>query len=284
MASFSSGTSANRPSIESYYASPEARRIIDELATVRPEVAYLKARYIDKKASSLTRAQVARDPEWAFRYAVEVEQHIPNPVTRASVCASPKWAFFYSLEVDRCPVQATRAAACQSPEYALQYAQHVDQKWHYMTWGAVAGTPYRDEYLHKIKLPEGLWYHRLEALKEAESYFRETARAWATRLARAEGGFPYTGGTFIYSDNVEFLGLNHRCAWAGTYKQIERILERAENLQKPLAVLRIGGNFSAAKTENGVLVVHASMVSVWEMTVWSSETSDSNELARRMPI
>jgi len=116
----------------------------------------------EKKPSEDTRISASKDPQYAFRYASEIDkvasvetrngacQDFLNAMRYAKwegarsplkemLCKSAEGSFRYALEVQKTSCEETRNGASREPLYALQYAREVDRSPHPVTRTGACG-------------------------------------------------------------------------------------------------------------------------------------------------
>ena len=80
----------------------------------------------EKTGLKTVREWICEDPQWAYRYALEIDKE-PRDDTRKAACKDPRWAYWYARDVDKSPRDDTREAACKDPGWAYWYAHFVDK-------------------------------------------------------------------------------------------------------------------------------------------------------------
>ena len=134
-----------REKIEEEVAQKDSREIgkfFDKIKSFAKR-AYEKA--LESGPSDDTRKYACLDPEYACKYAFEVDKESRED-TREAACKEPLWAFAYAMFVDEGPGDVTRNAACLNPEWALKYAVEIDKRGRLDTYKAVENSEYEQEY------------------------------------------------------------------------------------------------------------------------------------------
>jgi hypothetical protein len=62
-------------------------------------------------------------PKEAYYYAYFVDNKIPNKETRNSVCKDPQFAYWYAMDVDQCPMEKTKIAVDKNSWWKECYQQ-----------------------------------------------------------------------------------------------------------------------------------------------------------------
>lgn len=142
-----------------YEALEKARRDggtdrLRRFAATDPEASLDYATSVDKAPHDVSRSGACQLPEYARLYAERVDTG-PREDTRRAASRSACSARYYAINVDQGPHDVTREGACQEEYYALAYAVYVDKAYHPRTWSAVRGTVYEEQYLSRLKVPEG---------------------------------------------------------------------------------------------------------------------------------
>lgn len=118
-----------------------------------------------------SRATVCENPEYAFRYALEIDKS-PREETRRGACADPQFAYKYAKQIDKSPQEVTRLAACARAWCALLYAQCVDGSPRDETRLAACGDSWR-AFMYAKYVDKSFHPITLLAVKKSGSFFIE---------------------------------------------------------------------------------------------------------------
>jgi len=130
------------------------------IACLEPEYAFRYAQDIDKGPRDDTRTAACRNPYYACQYALDVDKG-PRDDTRTAACDDPDQAYYYAQGVDKGPRDDTRTAACRGPFSGIHYAFYVDRKFHPETWEAAQESSQDSSqgaeaaYRENLQVPEG---------------------------------------------------------------------------------------------------------------------------------
>ena len=67
---------------------------------------------------------IAKDPEWAYRYAKDVLKG-QFPLGEPTIAEDPQWAYYYAAEVLKGPFPLGEPAIAKDPGWAYEYAKEV---------------------------------------------------------------------------------------------------------------------------------------------------------------
>ena len=114
-------TSCNEHDRFAIQANPDTYR---EHFLFEPQLAYLFAKNIDKKARDDTRLAASKDHLWALDYAKYIDR-IPHEVTRKGACATIEYAYYYAVLVDHDYHHDTLKAVIHDELYFTKYVADV---------------------------------------------------------------------------------------------------------------------------------------------------------------